>query len=117
MIEQKIIEFLNKYLPEVARFAFKVLLAFVVFWVGTKVIKWIRKVVKRSLKKMNVDRQLGRTVVFTNYFCSSCTLINSFQDAQMAFSVKAYEEFFAVFHSENIFNVIMVIAAYIESAV
>ena len=62
MIEQKIIEFLNKYLPEVARFAFKVLLAFVVFWVGSKVIKWIRKVVKRSLKKMNVDKGVEQFV-------------------------------------------------------
>lgn len=52
----KIINYLVDKIPNVIEFAWGVLLALIVFWIGAKLIKWIRKIVKRSLEKANVDK-------------------------------------------------------------
>lgn len=50
-----IIEYIEKSLPEVVGFLISVVLALIVFFVGVKVIKIIRKFVRKSLEKANVD--------------------------------------------------------------
>lgn len=52
----KIGEYLGDKVPNLIDFAFSVLLALVTFFVGAKVISWIRKIVRRSLKRTNVDK-------------------------------------------------------------
>lgn len=51
----QIVQFFENHLPDVAAFGVRVVLALVVFFVGGKVIKWIRKVVRKSLEKTNAD--------------------------------------------------------------
>ena len=57
---EKEINQLTKYIsvkiPGILDFLIGVVLALVVFFVGTKVIKWIRKIVKKSMEKANVDK-------------------------------------------------------------
>lgn len=43
-------------IPNLIDFAWGVVLALVVFFVGAKLIKWIRKIVRKSMEKANVDR-------------------------------------------------------------
>jgi small conductance mechanosensitive channel len=43
-------------IPGVLDFILGVILALVVFFVGTKLIKWIRGIVKKSMEKANVDK-------------------------------------------------------------
>ena len=45
----------ENYLPDITKFGIKVVLAIVAFWVGSTVIKWIVKVVKKSLTKSVLD--------------------------------------------------------------
>lgn len=51
----KLSEYIQVNIPVVIQFALQVVLALVVFFIGTKLIKWIRKLVKKSLEKANVD--------------------------------------------------------------
>lgn len=48
--------YLGDKIPQILDFAIGVLLALVVFFVGSKLIKWVRNLVKRSLAKTNVDK-------------------------------------------------------------
>ena len=48
--------YLGNKIPQLLDFAIGVLLALVVFFVGAKLIKWIRNLVKKSLLKANVDK-------------------------------------------------------------
>lgn len=43
-------------IPQLLDFAVGVLLALVVFFIGAKLIKWARNIIKRSLQKANVDK-------------------------------------------------------------
>lgn len=43
-------------IPNLIDFALGVVLALVVFFVGAKLIKWIRKIVRKSMEKANVDK-------------------------------------------------------------
>lgn len=58
----KLTEYVGNKIPGVLDFAIGVILALVVFWIGTKVIKWIRKIVKMSLEKANVDKGVRQFV-------------------------------------------------------
>ena len=49
-------QYLTIKIPGILDFILGVILALVVFFVGTKVIKWIRKIVKKSMDKANVDK-------------------------------------------------------------
>lgn len=57
-----IVQFFEDHLPDLAAFGVRVVLALVVFFVGSKVIKWIRKVVRKSLEKTNADAGVGQFV-------------------------------------------------------
>ena len=52
----KLTEYIGNKIPGLIDFAIGVVLALVVFFIGTKVIKWIRKLIKISMEKGNVDK-------------------------------------------------------------
>lgn len=52
----KLAQYINDKLPGVIDFAISVVLALLVFWLGAKLIKWIRKIVRVSMEKGNVDK-------------------------------------------------------------
>ena len=45
----------ENYLPDITKFGIKVVLAIIAFWVGSTVIKWIVKFVRKSLTKSRLD--------------------------------------------------------------
>ena len=51
-----VIEFIRLQGPMIIQFALRVVLALVVFWIGSRLIKWVRKLVARSLDRSNVDK-------------------------------------------------------------
>lgn len=52
----KLTQYISDKIPGVIDFAIGVVLALVVFFIGTKLIKWIRKLIKISMEKGNVDK-------------------------------------------------------------
>lgn len=52
----KFAEYVGGKIPGIIDFAVSVVLALVVFFVGAKVIKWIRKLIRISMEKGNVDK-------------------------------------------------------------
>ena len=62
--------FLENYvdgaMPQVLDFAIDVILAFVVFWVGTKVVKWIVKILRNAMER--ADAEAG-VVTFVSSLC------------------------------------------------
>ncbi len=52
----KFAEYMGNKIPGVIDFAISVVLALVVFFIGAKLIKWIRKIVRVSMEKGNVDK-------------------------------------------------------------
>lgn len=48
-------QFIESHLPDLIAFGIKVLLALVFFFVGSKVIKWIRRLVRKSFERTNTD--------------------------------------------------------------
>ncbi len=52
----KIIAYLNRQVPNLIDFAFGVFLALLVYIIGARLIAWIRKVVKKSLRRSNADK-------------------------------------------------------------
>lgn len=53
---EKITDYLNSQLPNVIDFVISVILALLVFAIGAKLIGWVRKIVKRSMERANVDK-------------------------------------------------------------
>lgn len=51
----KLSEYIQVNIPVVIQFALQVIFALIVFFVGTKLIKWIRTLVKKSLERGNAD--------------------------------------------------------------
>lgn len=51
----RLAQFLQDHLPDLAAFGIKVVLALVFFFIGSKVIKWIRKLIRRSFERTNAD--------------------------------------------------------------
>ena len=49
------VQFVQDNIPNIIEFGIKVILALVFFFLGSKVIKWIRKIVPRSFERTNVD--------------------------------------------------------------
>ena len=49
-------QYLEDSVPKLLDFAIDVILAIVVFWVGTRVIKWIVELVKKSMRRANVEQ-------------------------------------------------------------
>ena len=58
----KLAEYISEKIPEVIDFAIGVILALVVFWLGTKIIIWIRKIIRISMEKGNVDKGVRQFV-------------------------------------------------------
>lgn len=58
----KITEYLQGKFPELIEFGIKVILALIVFEIGRRLIKWIRKIVRTSLQKSNVDKGVEQFV-------------------------------------------------------
>ena len=58
----KFAEYVNDNIPELIGFGVRVLLALVVFFIGTKIIKLLRKIVRRSLQKSTVDKGVEQFV-------------------------------------------------------
>lgn len=52
----QLIQYFNENIPNLIAFGVKVLLAIVTFAIGSFVIKWIRKIVRRSLERSTVDK-------------------------------------------------------------
>lgn len=64
-------EYLKEQIPAMTGFCLKVVLAIVVFVIGRRVIRWILKVMRRSLEKANIDKgviqfadSLGRIILY-----------------------------------------------------
>lgn len=55
-------QFIEDNIPAMISFGIRVVLALVVFFVGGKVIKWIRKMVSRSFERTNVDAGVAQFV-------------------------------------------------------
>ena len=49
------VQYFNENIPNLIAFGLKVLIALVFFGIGSKIIKWIRKLVGRSMERGNVD--------------------------------------------------------------
>lgn len=52
----KVTQYFENHLPDLIGFGIKVLLAFVVFFVGRIIIRWIQKLVIHSLQRTNADK-------------------------------------------------------------
>lgn len=59
---EKMIQYLNHKIPNLIDFIFEVILALVVFAIGAKLIKWIRKIVRKSLSRASVDKGVEQFV-------------------------------------------------------
>ena len=58
----KLAEYIGNKIPGLIDFAIGVVLALVVFFIGTKLIKWIRKLIRISMEKGNVDKGVSQFV-------------------------------------------------------
>lgn len=52
----KLAQYVSDKIPGLIDFALSVVLALVVFFIGARLIKWVRKIVKSSMEKGNVDK-------------------------------------------------------------
>lgn len=59
---EKLAEHMSGKIPAVIDFIIGVVLALVVFWIGTKIIGWIRKIIRISMEKGNVDKGVWQFV-------------------------------------------------------
>ena len=51
----KLVQYVNDKIPVILDFSIGVILSLVVYAIGAKVIKWIRKIVKKSLERSSLD--------------------------------------------------------------
>ncbi len=58
----KLAQYVNEHIPTLIGFGIRVLLALVVFFIGSKIIKLLRKIVRRSLQKSSVDKGVEQFV-------------------------------------------------------
>lgn len=58
----QLIGFINDNIPNMIAFGVKVMLSLLVFFIGSKIIKFIRKIVRRSLEKSTVDKGVEQFV-------------------------------------------------------
>lgn len=56
------VQFFEDHIPDLVAFGVRVLLALVLFFVGSKIIKWIRKVVRKSFERTNADAGVSQFV-------------------------------------------------------
>ena len=58
----QMVQFFEDHIPDLVAFGIQVLLALVFFFVGSKVIKWIRKIVRKSFERANADAGVSQFV-------------------------------------------------------
>ena len=58
----QMVQFFEDHIPDLVVFGIQVLLALVFFFVGSKVIKWIRKIVRKSFERANADAGVSQFV-------------------------------------------------------
>lgn len=58
----QLMKFIQESIPDIIAFGIHVVLALVAFFIGGKIIKWIRKVVRRSFDRTNVDAGVAQFV-------------------------------------------------------
>lgn len=58
----RLTQYLLDKIPALFDFAIEVILALLVFFIGAKVIGWIRKIIRKSLERANVDKGVGTFV-------------------------------------------------------
>ena len=56
------VQFFEDHIPDLVAFGVRVLLALILFFVGSKIIKWIRKVVRKSFERTNADTGVSQFV-------------------------------------------------------
>ena len=56
------VQFFEDHIPDLVAFGVRVLLALILFFVGSKIIKWIRKVVRKSFERTNADAGVSQFV-------------------------------------------------------
>ena len=49
------VQLFEDHIPDIVAFGIRALLALVIFFIGSKIIKWIRKVVRKSFERTNAD--------------------------------------------------------------
>lgn len=55
-------QYIQEHIPDLIAFGIKVLLALLFFFIGSKIIKWIRKLVRRSIDRTNADTGVSQFV-------------------------------------------------------
>ena len=58
----RLTNYISDKVPELIDFAIGVVLALLVFWIGAKLIKWIRKLIRISMEKGGVDKGVRQFV-------------------------------------------------------
>jgi small conductance mechanosensitive channel len=58
----RLTKYISDKIPELIDFAIGVVLALLVFWIGAKLIKWIRKLIRISMEKASVDKGVRQFV-------------------------------------------------------
>lgn len=58
----QMVQFFEDHIPDLVAFGIQVLLALVFFFIGSKIIKWIRKIVKKSFERANADAGVSQFV-------------------------------------------------------
>lgn len=58
----RLTKYISDKVPELIDFAVGVVLALLVFWIGAKLIKWIRKLIRISMEKGGVDKGVRQFV-------------------------------------------------------
>ena len=58
----RLTKYISDKIPGLIDFAIGVVLALFVFWIGTKIIKWIRKIIRISMEKASVDKGVRQFV-------------------------------------------------------
>lgn len=66
-VEKSLLEnYMDGALPQMLDFAIDVILAFVVFWVGTKIVKWIVKILRNAMERADAEQGV---VTFVSSVC------------------------------------------------
>ncbi len=75
-------QYMTDSLPKLLDFAIDVILAIVVFAIGTKVIKWLVKIVKNSMERANVEQGvltfIGSLLKYVLYFVLVLVILSQF---------------------------------------
>lgn len=58
----RLFQYIQDHIPDLIAFGIKVLLALLFFFIGSKIIKWIRKLVRRSIDRTNADTGVSQFV-------------------------------------------------------